>query len=162
MMRMTVSDLFFTQNVLFPVVAGKREFEWALEVAQYLIDERVMSKDHVLFQALSVTVGTFGGAWEMHHIPWPEHAAWFFLCKSLRNQGTLRACQLLSGKPKSIQATPVDHNFVIPSRSSLERNSRMLDYSEGPKPELMEVFVSAMENMAGQNAWRSGELMLSL
>jgi hypothetical protein len=137
-------------NVLF--CSGTREFHWGLEVAQLLLDEGVITDEHVAVQAFTVTMGMFAGAWEMHHAPWRNwFYNWFALCSSLRNQGTARQYRLLQGAPKSAGTGTAGTNFICPSESTLDRHKTALDYTEGPKPAQIGVFRELMVGMQGTN-----------
>jgi hypothetical protein len=134
----------------FSVRTGVREFPWALEVTQSLLDEGAITDDHVSLQLLGATMGMFAGAFEIHHVPWRTwYPNWFALCASLRNQGTARQYRLLQGKPKSAATNINDSNVVCPSSSSLERLHKALNWDEGHDKQHIEVYRTLMINMQG-------------
>jgi hypothetical protein len=137
-----------------------REIEWALEVAQLLLDAGEITTSHVAFEAFAATMGTFAGAWEHHHVPWhprsgtfscgPHFPVWSSFCKALRNHGTRRQHRLLQGFPKSAGLPNSKVNFVCPSDSTQERDKEILDFAEGPKQDRIDVFRTVLSSWHGE------------
>lgn len=120
---------YFASSIILFFYSGVREFAWPLEVTQFLLDEGKIDEDHVVIQALAVTVGTLAGAWDSHHVPWRDYQSFAGWCSAVRNASNPRAYRMIQGRRKGLGVGAGQINMVCPSDKKLELAHRAVDYS---------------------------------